>query len=157
MMSQFRDAIVTELKARVRTISSDLRIVEGTGGFWGKWNRDLPVVHFFENAAISNIEKPGLYRINWDIQLEYVRRISNNGGNLYTEGRQFLAELQAAVEIDDGFIDRTTGNKLVYQYFKTADEIIEVSPSVVNTATIYNFNFFEEFGHNENVPNCKNS
>ena len=156
-MSEFRDAIINELKARIYTISPDLRVIEGTGGFWGKWSRDLPVVHFFENAAVSTLEKPGLYKVDWDIQLEYVRRISNNGRNLYTEGRQFLAELQAAVEIDDSFTDRTTGNKLVYRYFKSADEIIEVSPSVVNTATIYNFLFFEEFGYNENVPNCKNS
>ena len=154
-MSETRDAIIRELKARVRTISKDLRIVEGTGGFWGKWSRDLPVVHFFENAAGSTLTRPGLYRVEWDIQLEYVRRISNSGKNLYTEGRQFLSELQAAVEIDESFKDRTTGKNLVYQYYKTADEIVEVSPSVVNTATIYNFVFFEEFGYNENVGNCK--
>ena len=153
-MSSLKDQIVTELKSRIYTISTDVKIIEGTGGFWGKWGRDLPVIHLFENISESKLEKPGLYRTEWDIQIEYVRRIDNTCKNLYTEGRKHLQALQAAIEIDKDFVDRITGERLVYYYFKSADEIIEVSYNIVNTAAIYSFIFFEDFGWNDNVKNC---
>ena len=120
-MSTAKDLIITELKSRIYTVSDDVKIIEGTGGFWGKWGRDLPVIHLFENISESKLEKPGLYKTEWDIQIEYVRRIDNNGRNLYTEGRKHLQALQAAIEIDEYFIDRISNERLTYSYFKSAD------------------------------------
>ena len=151
-MSAVRTSIVNELKRRVYTIDESLKVVEGTGGFWGKWAGQLPVIHFFENAAERELTRKGLYKIEWSVQIEFVNRWSNDRNDLYDEGRRHLDELQSAIEIDERFTCKDTGKDLVAAYFMAADEIVEVTRNVVNTAAIYNFIFFEEFGYTD--PSC---
>lgn len=145
-----RSLIITELKRRLLA-SAQLNtpaLIEGDGGVWGQWKTRLPCIHIYEmeeQLEYSSRQKPGLYVKILPIQIDYISRLSKKD-LIYSEGREKLADLQIAIELDERF--KNEGIDLTIDYSMSANEIIEVLPSIVHVAVLYNFRYVENhFGY----------
>jgi hypothetical protein len=151
MIDQVRTLIVSEMKRRLTVAFPNITIYEGGGSVWGEWTRTLPCFHVYEMTADvkgSDTANRGTYRTVLPVQVEYVTKL-NNRTLLFTEGRSKLFSLQQAIELDRRFGQnagtQTPGQELVVSYHMTANEIVEVIPSVVDVAVLYDFIFIEKF------------
>lgn len=150
MITDVRTKIAAELKRRLLTSFPSVMIYEGGGSVWGVWSRELPCFHIFEQVAeikSSDTSTRGILHTKLPIQIEFVTKLTNRN-LLFTEGRTKLKSIREAVELDqrfrEGFGTNTLGSELVVSYMMAANEIVEVIPSVVDTAVVYEFAFFEK-------------
>jgi len=151
-----RDSIVKEVKRRLIAGLGDIPLIEGNGGIWGKWDRKIPCLHFYEMPTQKNKVKPGIYQVEWPIQIEYVSRLSRVD-LVYTEGRAKLQALLKAVELDERLTENFSlpnqGKDLVDSYSCVADEIMSPMPNIVDVGVVYLFKYvdifngYEQFRH----------
>lgn len=151
MIENVRTLIANELKRRLTVGFPNTTIYEGAGSVWGEWTRALPCFHVYEMVADlkgKDTTLRGLYQTTLPVQIEYVTKL-NNRSLLLTEGRSKLLALQQTIELDrrfqQSFGTQSVGQELVISYHMTANEIVEVVPSVVDVAVMYDFIFIEKF------------
>jgi hypothetical protein len=143
-----RDEIISELQRRITAKFNGVPIIEGTGGIWGAWDRKLPCIHIFEATSKRELVKPGRYRIELPIQIEYVSKL-NKQDACNSEGRAKMSILQKAIELDERFTKNknliTEGSELVHEYFCGADEVVTPLPGIVDVAVLYVFRYSDVF------------
>lgn len=143
-----RDELSAEIKRRLRAGLNSPLIIEGEGGVWGKWSRELPCVHIFEDAAEYDLIKPGLYSVILPVQVEFVTRLTERRA-IFSEGREKLNQLQSALELDERFTKgkgtTTESDDLAISFSMVVSDIVEVVPSVLDVAVVYHFSFTERF------------
>lgn len=144
MISNVREKIAKELEYRVREGMGRPHFYEGDGGVWGIWGRNIPALHVYEGATEHKLIKPGLYDIILPIQVEYISRLSDIT-KVYDEGREKIEQLQAAIETDERFTDRKTGEDLAISYSIETTEIADILSSVLAVAMLYNFRYADKF------------
>lgn len=151
-----RNQIIEELKRRLE-VSKPLKsptIIEGEGGVWGEWRRELPCIHIFELESTndySSRQRPGTYIKTLPIQIDYVSKLTRRD-KIYSEGREKLEYLQAAIELDERFTEnKSTSNEgldLTIDFFMMADKITEVITNTLHVAVMYNFRFaYQHLGY----------
>lgn len=143
-----REEVIVELKRRIRVKLPTVPIIEGTGGIWGVWDRKIPCVHIFELPSVRVLSKPGVYLVEFPVQIEFINKLTKQDA-CYTEGRTKLTILQTAIELDERFTKdrllRTQSLDLVHTYFCGADKIAVPLPNVVDAAVLYVFKFSDTF------------
>ena len=148
-----RDEISKELISRLRELNpAPVALIEGNGGIWGNWGRNIPVVHIYEEPTEEEIVKRGMYQIVLPIRIEYILRL-NDKSQIYTEGRAKLKQLSTVIEQDERFFSRWVDKELVIDYYRTTSEIADIMDGVLGVGVIYNFIYAEKFkGYEQNRP-----
>lgn len=143
-----RDSVILELRRRLLAGLGKIPIIEGNGGIWGAWDRNIPCIHIYEMPTSKDLPKPGKYQVELPVQIEYVNKLVSQT-SVYTEGRTKLAQLSKVIELDERFTENfslpTQGQDLVSSFSCVADEIMSPLPGVVDVGVIYVFKYTEVF------------
>ena len=140
-----REEISKELLSRLVTLDPlPVALIEGNGGIWGNWGRNIPVVHVYEQATEDDIVKRGMYQIVLPIMVQYIIRL-NDKSKIYTEGRAKLRQLISVIEQDERFFSRWVEKELVIDYYRTTSEIADIMDGVLGVGVVYNFIYAEPF------------